>query len=66
MTVVTASRMRSHTLLFPEVNWHVSFLVAGLTGYDAGVWLVGGAFLQNVYSVWSFDDKRIGFATLKS
>jgi Eukaryotic aspartyl protease len=29
------------------------------------LWVVGGAFLQNVYTVFDLGQTRVGFATLK-
>jgi hypothetical protein len=31
---------------------------------NAGVWILGEVFLRNVYSVFDFGQKRIGFADL--
>ncbi|KAH9910842.1 acid protease [Amylocystis lapponica] len=33
-------------------------------GFGPGVWLLGDAFLENLYSVFSFGDKTVGFAEL--
>ncbi|KAH9951511.1 acid protease [Amylocystis lapponica] len=33
-------------------------------GFGPGVWLLGDAFLQDVYSVFSFSDNTVGFAEL--
>lgn len=43
----------------------------GTIVYDQGMshlgehWLVGGAFLKNVYSAWSYDPPRVGLAKLR-
>jgi cathepsin D len=29
-----------------------------------GFWTLGDVFLQNVYSAWDVENRRIGFATL--
>ncbi|KAJ8495865.1 hypothetical protein ONZ51_g1455 [Trametes cubensis] len=43
--------------------------IGAIAGRDLGmgdnVWLVGDSFMQNVYTVFSADDKAIGFAALK-
>ncbi|KAH9898434.1 protease [Cubamyces lactineus] len=43
--------------------------IGAVAGRDLGmgdnVWLVGDSFMQNVYTVFSADNKSIGFATLK-
>ncbi|KAI0743533.1 acid protease [Daedaleopsis nitida] len=40
--------------------------VAGVDlGLGDGVWLLGDSFMKNVYSVFSFDKKAVGFAQLK-
>ncbi|KAI0335307.1 protease [Cubamyces sp. BRFM 1775] len=40
--------------------------IAGINlGMGNNVWLVGDSFLQNVYTVFSADDRTIGFAALK-
>ncbi|KAI0358653.1 acid protease [Trametes cingulata] len=42
--------------------------VGALAGQDIGlgnnVWLLGDSFMKNVYTVFSFDDDAVGFATL--
>ncbi|TFK91595.1 acid protease [Polyporus arcularius HHB13444] len=43
--------------------------VGAILGHDLGlgkdVWLVGDSFMKNVYSVFSFDQNAVGFASLK-
>ncbi|RPD59803.1 acid protease [Lentinus tigrinus ALCF2SS1-6] len=43
--------------------------VGAIVGQDLGlgtnVWLVGDSFMKNVYSVFSFDQNAVGFASLK-
>lgn len=42
--------------------------VGTLAGQDLGlgdnVWLLGDSFMKNVYSVFSFEENTIGFASL--
>lgn len=44
------------------------YCVGALAGQDLGlgsnVWLLGDSFMKNVYSVFSFDQNSVGFATL--
>ncbi|TFK80306.1 acid protease, partial [Polyporus arcularius HHB13444] len=43
--------------------------IGAIVGHDLGlgtnVWLVGDSFMKNVYSVFSFDQNAVGFASLK-
>ena len=42
--------------------------IASLAGQDLGLgdntWLLGGAFMKNVYTVFDFDQDAVGFADL--
>lgn len=38
----------------------------GIVDNFDGAWLVGDAFLKNVYSVYTYDPPRVGFAKIKS
>ena len=44
------------------------YCVGALAGQDLGlgsnVWLLGDSYMKNVYSVFSFDQNAVGFASL--
>jgi cathepsin D len=42
----------------------VSSLAAQDLGLGADVWLLGDAFMKNVYTVFDFDQEAVGFASL--
>ena len=42
----------------------VSSLAGQDLGLGDGVWLLGDAFMKNVYTAFSFDNNAVGFATL--
>ncbi|KAJ7496283.1 hypothetical protein B0H11DRAFT_2385824 [Mycena galericulata] len=42
----------------------VSSLAAQDLGLGTGVWLLGGAFMKNMYTVFDFDQGAVGFAEL--
>ena len=51
-----------------KVSSGSQYCVGALAGQDLGlgsnVWLLGDSFMKNVYTVFSFDQNSVGFATL--
>ena len=51
-----------------KVSRNSQYCVGALSGQDLGlgsnVWLLGDSFMKNVYTVFSFDQNNVGFATL--
>ncbi|RIB21314.1 aspartic peptidase domain-containing protein [Gigaspora rosea] len=55
----------SPTELIRSSNQSSSLCLSKIQGDRNGVWVVGAAFLSNVYSVFDFDNLKIGFAESK-
>ncbi|KAF9224145.1 acid protease [Gyrodon lividus] len=64
----TSFSIPADTLNLGPVSSDSSACIGGILAdnLDTESWVIGNAFLKNVYTVFDFDNMRVGFATLRS